>query len=53
MPDLGKYAIEVSAAYAAGLGFSLALVLVSIMRARKVHNALRAAEERLNQSDDA
>ena len=28
-------------------------VLLSITRSRKVHNALRAAEERLNQSDDA
>ena len=53
MPDLGKYAIEVSAAYAAGLGLLFALVLILVIRARKVHNALRAAEERLNQSDDA
>ena len=46
MPDLGKYAVEVGAAYGVGLGLLLALVLLSLRRARKTQHRLNIAEDR-------
>jgi len=46
MPDLGKYAAEVSIAYGAGLLLIAALVLYSLWRSRRIREALRELEER-------
>lgn len=46
MPDLGKYAVEVGAAYAVSIALLVGLVAISIMRARKTARALKEAEER-------
>ncbi|KUF11682.1 heme exporter protein CcmD [Pseudoponticoccus marisrubri] len=46
MPDLGKYAFAVLSSYAVSLGLILALVGLSIRRARKVRAELRQIEER-------
>nr|WP_206080279.1 heme exporter protein CcmD [Pacificoceanicola onchidii] len=47
MPDLGKYADAVLSSYAVSLGLIIALVAVSILRARRVRAELRDIEERL------
>ncbi|MFV2033990.1 MAG: heme exporter protein CcmD [Halocynthiibacter sp.] len=46
MPDLGKYATEVFAAYGASLLLIAALVTLSWTRARRMRRALRDLEER-------
>lgn len=46
MPDLGKYASAVLSAYGVSLVILLAIVAVSVWRARAVHARLVAAEER-------
>ncbi|WP_298801737.1 heme exporter protein CcmD [uncultured Lentibacter sp.] len=46
MPELGKYAAEVLSAYAVTLGLLLALVLVSVARARRVKGELEEIEHR-------
>lgn len=48
MPDLGKYATEVTASYLVSLGLLLALVLLSVLRARKARAALREVEQRMS-----
>jgi heme exporter protein D len=46
MPDLGRYALEVTTAYAVSLGLLLALALWYVIRARKVRRDLDAFEQR-------
>ena len=46
MPDLGKYAPEVMGAYGVGIGLIVALVCVTLWRARRVRRALRRVEDR-------
>ena len=46
MPDLGKYAEAVLSSYALSILLVLALVVVSIRRARKVKAALEEVEKR-------
>ena len=46
MPDLGKYAIEVSAAYAVSLVALAVLVGLYVWRNARVRNALETAEAR-------
>ena len=52
-PDLGKYAVEVVSAYAVSLGLLLALIAVSVMRARRIKADLEAAEARAKGGEDA
>ena len=44
MVDLGKYAVEVLASYAATIMLLVALVAISVQRARKVREDLAEAE---------
>ena len=46
IPDLGKYAVTVLSAYGVSLALLLALIWVSLRRARKVRHALEAVEQR-------
>ncbi len=46
MPDLGKYAAEVLSAYAVTLVMLLAIVWLSIARARRVKRELEEVEAR-------
>lgn len=46
MPELGKYAATVLSAYAVSLLLIAALVVVSVLRARKVRAELERIEER-------
>ncbi|WP_425439479.1 heme exporter protein CcmD [Puniceibacterium sediminis] len=46
MPDLGKYAGVVLSSYVVALGLIVALVAVSIWRARRVKAALEQVEKR-------
>ena len=46
IPDLGKYAVEVSAAYMGSILAIAILVALSLRRARKVRAALREIEHR-------
>jgi heme exporter protein D len=47
MPDLGKYADAVLSSYAVSLGLIVALVVLSVVRARKVRSALEEIEARV------
>ena len=47
MPDLGKYAEAVLSSYAVSIVLLLALVGLSVTRARRVRAALREVEERM------
>lgn len=47
MPDLGKYAGAVLSSYAVSLALIVALVAVSIWRARRVRAELKRIEERI------
>ncbi len=47
MPELGKYAGAVLGSYAVGLGLIAALIVLSVLRARRVKRALEAAEARV------
>lgn len=49
MPDLGKYATEVTSAYAVSLLLIAVLVLLSWWRARTVRAQLRDVERRREQ----
>ena len=49
MPDLGKYAEAVLSAYAVSVVLIVALVAVSILRARKVKAQLEAVEKKAKQ----
>ena len=44
MPDLGKYAEAVLSSYAISLGLIVALVVLSVLRARKVKAQLAEVE---------
>lgn len=46
MPDLGKYAAEVLAAYGVSIGLLMAVVLISWRQSRRMRAALEQAEER-------
>lgn len=46
MPDLGKYAEAVLSSYAVSIGLIVALVAVSVLRARKVRAQLDEVEQR-------
>ena len=46
MPDLGKYAFEVTLAYGVSLTLLAALVVLSVARARRIARALDEAEGR-------
>lgn len=46
MVDLGKYATEVLGAYAASLLLVMALVWLSLARARRIKRALKDIEDR-------
>jgi len=52
MPDLGKYAFEVSLAYVVSLGLMALLVLWTMARNRKVRSELRAFEEARKRADE-
>lgn len=47
IPDLGKYAVEVSLAYAVSLVLLAAVVALSVRQSRKVKRALDEAEGRV------
>ena len=46
MPDLGKYADAVLSSYAVSIALIVALVAVSVLRARKVRAQLDDVEQR-------
>lgn len=46
MPELGKYAVEVTSAYAVSILLLVGLVFLSLRRGRAVSRALKDAEER-------
>ena len=46
MPDLGKYAEAVLSSYAVSIGLIVALVAVSVLRARRVRAQLDEVEQR-------
>nr|WP_091843930.1 heme exporter protein CcmD [Palleronia pelagia] len=48
MPDLGKYAVEVGAAYGLSAVLIVGLVAVTLWRGKRVKRALDAAEGRRN-----
>lgn len=47
MPDLGKYAVSVLAAYGTSLILLAGIVWISLWRGARVRDALRAVEGRL------
>lgn len=47
MPELGKYAVAVLSSYAVSLGLILALVALTLWRARRVRADLEKVEERV------
>ena len=51
MPDLGRYAFEVGAAYAVSLALIAGLVAISLVRAARVRRQLMAVEGRRGRSD--
>ncbi|SLN55022.1 heme exporter protein CcmD [Roseisalinus antarcticus] len=46
MPDLGKYATEVLAAYGVSIALLIGIVWISVARARKVRRQLQDVEHR-------
>lgn len=46
MPDLGKYAVEVSLAYGVSAVLLIGVVVLSVAQARRVKRALDEAEAR-------
>jgi len=46
MPELGKYALEVTAAYGVSLAMLLALALWYVLRGRRVRRELDAFEQK-------
>jgi heme exporter protein D len=46
MPELGKYALEVSLAYAVSLLLLAGIVALSVWQGRRMRRALEAAEKR-------
>lgn len=52
IPDLGKYAVEVLAAYGVSLVVLMALIALSTQRARRVARDLRAVEHKLREAGE-
>ncbi len=52
IPDLGRYAFEVTLAYGVSLGLIAGVVLLSVLRARRVARDLDAAEGRRARDED-
>ena len=48
MPDLGKYAVEVYAAYGVSLGLLVAIVVISWRQSVRARAALQKVEDRRN-----
>ena len=46
MPDLGRYALEVSLAYGVSLALLLGIIVLSVARARSVARRLNETETR-------
>ncbi|MEM8631057.1 MAG: heme exporter protein CcmD [Pseudomonadota bacterium] len=46
MPELGKYAAEVSLAYVISIALVLGIVALTVWRSRRVRRALEDVEER-------
>ncbi len=46
MPELGKYAGAVLSSYAVAIGLIVALIVVSVLRARRVKRDLEEVENR-------
>lgn len=46
MPDLGRYAFEVLLAYGGSLAALIAIVWISMVRARRIRETLEQAEAR-------
>lgn len=46
IPDLGKYAVEVSLAYGVSIALLALIIVLSWTKSRKVHQALQDAEAR-------
>ena len=51
-PDLGKYAVEVTAAYGVSLLLLVALITWTLLRARRIKAALEDAEGRASLTDE-
>ena len=52
MPDLGRYAFEVSLAYGVSLTLLAVLLIASVIRARRVARDLEAAEGRRRKNEN-
>lgn len=52
MPDLGRYTLEVSLAYGVGLALLVAIVVLSVVRARTVARRLDAVEKQRSDHSD-
>ena len=52
MPDLGRYAVEVTLAYGVGLALLTAIVILSVVRARAVARRLDAVEKQRSDNTD-
>ncbi|RMA43368.1 heme exporter protein CcmD [Rhodophyticola porphyridii] len=50
MPDLGQYATEVLTAYAGSLALLIAVVVMSVWKARRVQRRLMSVEQRREKS---
>jgi heme exporter protein D len=50
IPDLGKYAVEVLAAYGASIALLVGVIVVSLRRSRKVRAQLAEVEVRRERS---
>jgi heme exporter protein D len=50
MPDLGKYAFEVSAAYVISIALLLLLIAVSMRKAAKAKRLLEQQEDRIRKN---
>lgn len=48
IPELGKYAVEVSLAYGVGLSAITLLVTTMVIRSRRIARDLKQAEDRIN-----
>ncbi len=51
MPDLGKYAETVLAAYAASILLLVVLIAFSILRGRKIRAEMDRVEQRMSRDD--
>lgn len=51
MPELGKYAVEVTAAYVVTIGLLAGLVWASLRQGARIRRELRAVEARRDRAD--